>query len=56
MRRVGCWYLKKLDGVKALRILINRSQSTAESFQAIDAFPWQEVALSKEVSIILETE
>jgi tRNA-dihydrouridine synthase B len=52
MRRVGCWYLKRLDGVKSLRIQINRSQSTAESFQAIDAFPWHEVSISQEVALV----
>lgn len=47
MRRVGCWYLKKIEGVKELRIQINRSGSTKESFQAIEAFPWHEVELLK---------
>lgn len=54
MRRVGCWYLKKLDGVKALRIQINRSTSLKESFAAIDAFPWQEAEFSKERTIVCE--
>jgi nifR3 family TIM-barrel protein len=52
MRRVGCWYLKRLDGVKALRMQINRSQSTAESYLAINSFPWHEVALSQEPVIV----
>jgi tRNA-dihydrouridine synthase B len=52
MRRVGCWYLKRLDGVKAVRIQINRASSTTESFQAIEAFPWQEVQLMKEGVIV----
>lgn len=52
MRRVGCWYLKKLEGVKALRMQINRSQSTQESFQAIENFPWQDASISKELSIV----
>lgn len=52
MRRVGCWYLKRLEGVKPLRMQINRSQSTAESFQAIHHYPWQEVTLSKEPPIV----
>jgi tRNA-dihydrouridine synthase B len=49
MRRVGCWYLKRLDGVKPLRIQINRSKSTRESFQAIEDFPWAEASLSREL-------
>ncbi len=48
MRRVGCWYLKKLEGVKALRMLINRSGSTAEVFQHLAQFPWEMASLSKE--------
>jgi len=52
MRRVGCWYLKRLEGVKALRVLINRSSSTAESLRGILDFPWSEVALSKDLSVV----
>jgi nifR3 family TIM-barrel protein len=54
MRRVGCWYLKRLEGVKAVRVQINRSSSTKESFQAIEEFPWQEVQLMKEFSVVGE--
>jgi nifR3 family TIM-barrel protein len=54
MRRVGCWYLKKLDGVKAVRVQINRSASTKESFQAIEEFSWQEVELSKTMTVVGE--
>ena len=50
MRRVGCWYLKQLENVKALRVQINRSSSTAESLKAIDEFPWNQVEVSKELS------
>lgn len=52
MRRVGCWYLKKLEGVKSVRVQINRSQSTRESFQAIEEFAWEDAELSKAMSII----
>ncbi len=52
MRRVGCWYLRNLDGIKTLRIQINRSSSALESFQAIEQFPWDSVQWSKERSII----
>lgn len=40
MRRVGCWYLKRCHGAKELRIQINKSASTQESFAAIEHFPW----------------
>jgi nifR3 family TIM-barrel protein len=52
MRRVGCWYLKRLEGVKALRVQINRSSSTAESLRAILDFPWTEVEISKDASVV----
>ena len=52
MRRVGCWYLKRLIGVKALRVQINRASSTAESLRAIYEFPWAEAELSQDLSIV----
>jgi tRNA-dihydrouridine synthase B len=52
MRRVGCWYLKRLEGVKELRVKINRAMSTTESLCAIHEFPWAEVNLSRELSVV----
>lgn len=52
MRRVGCWYLKKLEGVKVLRMQINKSQSTKESFEMIESFPWHEATISRELTIV----
>lgn len=52
MRRVGCWYLKKLEGIKSLRVLLNRSTSTIDSFKGILDFPWQEVQMSKEATVV----
>lgn len=46
-RRVGCWYLKQLEGVKELRIALNRASSSAEVLNLIDLFPWHEVSLSQ---------
>ncbi|MDP1608299.1 MAG: tRNA dihydrouridine synthase DusB [Chlamydiales bacterium] len=51
MRRVGCWYLKKLEGVKALRMQINRASSTLEVFQALDAFPWESATISQSLLV-----
>lgn len=48
MRRVGCWYLKRLTNVKELRMLINRSASTSEVFQHIDRFSWEQIDLTQE--------
>lgn len=48
MRRVGCWYLKKCEGVKALRMNLNRSASTSEVFRLLEEFHWDEIELVKE--------
>jgi tRNA-dihydrouridine synthase len=48
MRRVGCWYLKRLVGVKELRVLLNRSSSTAEVFQHLDRFSWESTQMNQE--------
>lgn len=48
MRRVGCWYLKRLQGVKELRVLLNRAASTTEVFQHLENFHWNEIALNQE--------
>lgn len=48
MRRVGCWYLKKCEGVKALRMQINRGTSTAEVFSHIEQFAWDTLQWSQE--------
>lgn len=50
MRRVGCWYLKKLEGVKALRMQINRASSTAEVFGFLEQFDWETARVSEELS------
>lgn len=49
MRRVGCWYLKRLVGVKELRNQINKSASTVEVFQHLENFSWEAIELTKEV-------
>jgi nifR3 family TIM-barrel protein len=50
MRRVGCWYLKRLQGVKELRMQINRSTSTRESLAALTQFPWEKAELARNVA------
>ncbi len=45
-RRVGCWYLKRCEGVKDLRISLNRATSTKEVMSLIEKYSWGEVALS----------
>lgn len=45
-RRVGCWYLKRCEGVRALRQELNRAASTREAFSLLEAFPWGEVSLA----------
>ena len=48
MRRVGCWYLKRLAGVKELRVKLNRSASTAEVFQHLEDFSWEAIQITQE--------
>lgn len=48
MRRVGCWYLKRLVGVKELRIQLNRSLTTTEVFQHLENFSWESIEMTKE--------
>lgn len=48
MRRVGCWYLKRLQGVKELRIQINKAASTSEVFHHLENFSWNEIELNQE--------
>ncbi|MBU6446243.1 MAG: tRNA dihydrouridine synthase DusB, partial [Verrucomicrobia bacterium] len=48
MRRVGCWYLKRLTGVKELRVQLNRSATTSEVFQHLEAFPWEGIHMTHE--------
>lgn len=47
-RRVGCWYLKKCEGVRSLRMQLNKAGSTSEAFRLIHEFSWDLVQLSKE--------
>lgn len=45
MRRVGCWYLKRCIGAKALRIQINQAQGVEEVWKALDDFDWESLRL-----------
>ncbi len=47
-RRVGCWYLKRCEGVRDLRMQINKASTTVEAIRLVEEFSWQEVAFSKE--------
>lgn len=46
-RRVGCWYLKRCENVKPLRLQLNRAAGTKEVIEMIREFSWGEVSLSK---------
>ena len=46
MRRVGCWYLKKAKGARALREALNRCTSTLEIRQLLLAYPWEDIDFS----------
>lgn len=40
IRRVGCWFLRNINGAKALREAINRSSSIEDIRQLIYNYPW----------------
>ena len=44
MRRVGCWYLRKGKGTKALRETINRAQKLSEIETLIENYNWDGVS------------
>lgn len=46
MRRVGCWYLKRCEGVRALRQMLNGSSSTADVMAMLEKFAWEEASLA----------
>jgi len=48
-RRVGCWYLKRCVGAKPLRIQINKTSTTSETFAFLESFPWDSLSLSQEI-------
>lgn len=53
-RRVGCWYLKRCENVKPLRMQLNRSTTTREALALIRDYSWGEVALSDGVELAVE--
>ena len=48
-RRVGCWYLKRCEGARTLRMHLNKATSTSEVFTLIDQFAWDTIELSAEM-------
>ncbi len=48
MRRVGCWYLKRCEGAKNIRMQLNKAVSTREVFALIEEFSWESVLLNQE--------
>lgn len=48
MRRVGCWYLKRLSNVKELRNQLNKSANTSEVFQHLTQFSWEAIGMNQE--------
>lgn len=47
-RRVGCWYLKRCEGARVLRMQLNKASSTSEVFSLIDEFAWDTTRLIEE--------
>ena len=52
MRRVGCWYLKRCIGAKALRVQINQAASLEEVFSLIDQFDWSILSLHQKMQTV----
>lgn len=46
MRRVGCYYLRRGRGTKALKEALNRAKSTQEIRVLFEQFPWHETDFS----------
>jgi tRNA-dihydrouridine synthase len=46
LRRVGCWYLKRGQGTRKLREMINRSKSLEEMRTFITEYPWHDTDFS----------
>lgn len=51
LRRVGCWYLKRGQGTRKLREMINRSRTLGEIRDLIATYPWHETDFSAPVQI-----
>lgn len=43
LRRIGCWYLRKVEGAKALRDALNKAQSVSEARSVILSYNWDEI-------------
>jgi tRNA-dihydrouridine synthase B len=57
LRRIGCWYLKKGRGTRALRESLNKSQTIEEIRAFILDYPWHETDFSSpELPELVETE
>lgn len=55
LRRVGCWFLRNLQGAKALRESINRSSSIDAIRQMIQDYPWHDCEVVSNVEKEEET-
>jgi nifR3 family TIM-barrel protein len=51
LRRIGCWYLKKGQGTRRLRELLNKSRTLGEIRELIAAYPWEETDFSGGCSV-----
>lgn len=51
-RRVGCYYLKRCENVKQLRMQLNRAATTEEALTLIRSFSWSEVTLSQGCALV----
>jgi nifR3 family TIM-barrel protein len=54
LRRIGCWYLKRGQGTRKLREMINRSRTLEEIRVLIHDYPWHETDFSAPALIEVE--
>lgn len=47
-RRVGCWYLKRCNGAKVLRMQLNKAATVGEALTLVREFSWDTLSLSQE--------
>ncbi|HPE84810.1 MAG TPA: tRNA dihydrouridine synthase DusB [Chlamydiales bacterium] len=46
MRKIGCWYLKKSVGTKALRDALNKAQCIQEARAVIESYDWDQTSFA----------
>ena len=51
MRKIGCWYLKKSSGTKALREALNKAPSGIAARSVIESYDWNQTSFHTEEAL-----